>query len=49
VHLSLLLLTWHAGNMSVLVNSLNPTASRHKFKKDMVANTVRCAWAASAD
>jgi len=29
------------GSMSVLVNSLNPTASRHKFKKDMVANTVR--------
>eukprot|EP00967_Tisochrysis_lutea_P113302 scaffold179745_cov20-Tisochrysis_lutea.AAC.2 len=28
--------------MSVLVNSMNPTASRHKFKKDMVANTVRC-------
>jgi len=33
------------GSMSVLVNSLNPTASRHKFKKDMVNNTVR--WVSS--
>lgn len=29
------------GNMSLLVNNLNPTASRHKFKKDIVNNTVR--------
>jgi potassium voltage-gated channel Eag-related subfamily H protein 6 len=30
------------GNMSVLISSLNPTASRHKFKKDMVNHVSRC-------
>ncbi len=31
------------GHMSLLVNNMNPTASRHKFKKDIINNTVR--WA----
>ncbi|KAG2491337.1 hypothetical protein HYH03_010341 [Edaphochlamys debaryana] len=29
------------GHMSLLVNNMNPTASRHKFKKDIINNTVR--------
>ncbi|KAL6749390.1 hypothetical protein V8C86DRAFT_2849289 [Haematococcus lacustris] len=29
------------GNISLLVNNMNPTASRHKFKKDIVQNTIR--------
>ncbi len=29
------------GNMSLLVNNLNPTASRHRFKKDIIVNTIR--------
>ena len=27
--------------MSLLVNNMNPTATRHKFKKDIINNTVR--------
>lgn len=29
------------GHMSLLVNNMNPTASRHKFKKDIINNTIR--------
>mmetsp|Transcript_5229 Transcript_5229/g.11435 ORF Transcript_5229/g.11435 Transcript_5229/m.11435 type:complete len:751 (+) Transcript_5229:346-2598(+) len=29
------------GNVSLLVNNLNPTASRHKFKKDIINNAIR--------
>ncbi len=29
------------GNMSLLVNNMDPTASRHRLKKDITTNTIR--------
>ena len=29
------------GNISLLVNNMDPTASRHRLKKDITSNTIR--------
>eukprot|EP00798_Chlamydomonas_sp_ICE-L_P026420 gene26420-17519_t len=32
------------GNISLLINNMNPTNSRHNAKKDIINNSVSCVW-----